>query len=70
MSDKVYIQSGSGLFTIIVATLTAMIGHTIHGSIFWSIMDFLFAPLAWIKWLIMQQVTMSIIRDTFSWFFN
>ena len=60
----------SGVLGLIFAVMTAMIGHTIHGSIFWSIMDFLFCPFAWIKWLIMQQVTMSIIRDTFSWFFN
>jgi hypothetical protein len=47
---------------------TAMIGHTIHHSVFWSILDFFFWPLAWIKWLILHQVTLAIIKETFSFF--
>lgn len=47
---------------------TAMIGYQIHGSVFWSIMDFLFWPLAWIKWFICHEVTVSIIKAAFSWF--
>ena len=58
-----------GLLYIIFDTLTAMIGYTIHGSIFWSIIDFFFAPIAWIKWLILHEVTMNVIRNTFTWFF-
>lgn len=54
----------------ILCLLTAMIGHTIHKSIFWSIMDFIFAPIAWIKWIICEEVTLSIIKTTFSWFFK
>lgn len=45
---------------------TAMIGYTIHHSIFWSIFDFIFTPVAWIKWLVLHQVNMSIIEQTFS----
>jgi len=50
---------------------TGMIGYHINVinnsscPLFWAIMDFLFWPLPWIKWLIMQQVNLSIIRDTF-----
>jgi hypothetical protein len=47
---------------------TAMIGYTIHNSFGWAIMDFIFAPLAWCKWLIMQEVNMSIIKETFNFF--
>jgi hypothetical protein len=47
---------------------TAIIGYHIHGSIFWSICDFIFSPLAWLKWLIFQQVTLAIIKQSFSWF--
>jgi hypothetical protein len=47
-----------------------MIGYHIHGSIFWAIVDFLFVPLAWIKWLVMHQVTLSVIKATFAWFFQ
>ena len=57
------------LFYTIVCVLTAMIGYTIHSSIFWSIMDFFFAPFAWIKWLIFREVTMAVIKATFTWFF-
>lgn len=54
------------LFTL----ATAMIGYTIHSSLFWSIMDYFFAPLTWAKWLICHEVNMVIIKQTFSWFFN
>lgn len=54
----------------VIAMCTAIIGHAIHGSFFWSVMDFFFYPLAWIKWIICQEVTMTIIRSAFSWFFK
>ena len=47
---------------------TAMVGYTIHSSLFWAIVDFFFAPFAWAKWLIMKQVSISIVVDTFSFF--
>ena len=47
---------------------TAMIGYTIHKSIGWAIMDFIFAPIVWCKWLITQEVNMSIIKETFNFF--
>jgi len=53
---------------MIIGTLTAMIGYHIHSSIFWAVMDFFFFPLAWIKWLVMHQVNLSIIKETFSFF--
>lgn len=55
---------------IIFSVLTSMIGYTIHHSIFWSIMDFIFTPLVWIKWLIFHEVNISIIKETFAWFFK
>lgn len=54
---------------LIFSVCTAMIGYTIHGSIFFSIIDFFFTPLVWVKWLICQEVTLSIIKHTFTWFF-
>lgn len=53
----------------IFSILTAMVGYTIHGSIFWSIMDFLFTPLTWLKWILCHEVSLTIIKETFSWFF-
>lgn len=55
---------------LVFSVLTAMVGYTIHGSIFWSIMDFIFTPLAIIKWLIYHELTLQILKETFSWFFN
>ena len=52
----------------LIGIATAMIGHTIHHSLFWSIMDFLFTPFAWAKWLICQEVTLTIIKHTFDFF--
>lgn len=54
---------------IIFSLPTAVIGYTINGgSIFWVIVDFIFWPLAWIKWFICQEVTLSIIKKSFEWF--
>lgn len=55
-------------FYFLFAIGTAMIGYNIHDSIFWSFIDFFFAPLVWIKWLIMHQVNLSIIKETFNFF--
>jgi len=56
------------LYTVF-SILTAMVGYTIHGSIFWSIIDFFFTPIAIIKWLICHEITLTVIKETFNWFF-
>jgi len=69
--NKVSVRvGGNGLLYTIFCVLTAMIGYTIHGSIGWAIVDFLFCPLAWAKWLVCHEVTLTIIKHTFSWIFN
>ena len=60
----------SSLLYTIVCVCTAMAGYQIHGSVLWSILDFFFAPLVWIKWLVLHEVNLTIIKDTFSFFFN
>jgi len=68
---KVYYHRGSSLLYTLFCVLTAMIGYNINNqSLFWAIVDFIFTPLAWIKWIICQEVTLSIIKHTFAWFFN
>jgi hypothetical protein len=57
------------LYTVF-SVCTAMIGYHIHYSWFWTIMDFLFAPIAWIKWLICHEVCITIIKHTFPFFFR
>lgn len=49
---------------------TAIIGHAIHHSVFWSIVDFLFSPIAWLKWLICHEVNLTIIRKAFDFFLS
>jgi hypothetical protein len=55
---------------ILVSLGTAMIGHTIHHSLFWALVDFAFWPIAWVKWLICHQVTLSVIKRTFGFFLS
>jgi len=61
---------------IIVATGTAILGYHINVQAescspgFWACVDFVFWPIAWIKWLILEQVNLSIIKTSFSFFFN
>lgn len=57
------------LLYIIFCVLTAMVGYTIHHSIFWSIVDFFFTPFAIAKWLIYHEITLPVIKATFAWFF-
>jgi len=54
----------------IFCLLTAMVGYHIHGSIFWSIMDFFFTPLAILKWILYEQINITIIHQTFEFFFK
>lgn len=60
-------QLGSALYSIF-AIATAMIGYNINNSLFWAIIDFIFSPLAWIKWLICHEVNITIIKETFAFF--
>jgi len=55
---------------VVFAVATAMVGYQIHGSVFYSILNFLFAPISWIVWLIGHDVNMTIIKHTFSFFMN
>jgi hypothetical protein len=58
------------LVFVFVSLPTAVVGNHIHHSVFWSVMDFMFWPFAWLKWLILQQVNIHIIRDSFAFFWS
>lgn len=58
------------LIYLVICLCTAKIGETIHGSIFWAFVDFFFAPLAWCKWLIWEEVNLTIIKESFKFFLN
>jgi hypothetical protein len=57
------------LYTIF-CVCTAMVGYHIHHDFIWAVVDFFFAPIAWTYWLVLHQVNLSIIKATFSWFFQ
>ena len=59
-----------GALYFIIGIITAMIGYNIHNSLLWAFLDWMFWPLAWAKWLICQEVTLTIIKETFSFFFR
>ena len=47
---------------------TAIVGYAIHHSIFYAIINFIFAPIAWVYWLICQDVNLTVIQNAFSFF--
>ena len=55
-----------GFFYLLLCAITSMIGYHIHGSIGWAIIDWLFMPIAWVKWLICHQINATVIKETFS----
>jgi len=56
---------------IIFVLLTGMIGYQINNhSLVWAVIDGLFWIFTWIKWIICHDVTWSIIKHTFDWFFQ
>ena len=57
-----------GFVHLFLALAAAMIGHTIHHSLFWSVVDFVFWPIAGCKWLICQEASLSIIKAAFGFF--
>ena len=70
MSDDKKIKIKISWIYLLFQTITSMIGYHIHHSIFWSIIDWFFAPFAWLKWIIFEQVNITIIHQTFEWFFK
>lgn len=69
--SKNYTYTVQSPFTWVFAIFTAIVGYTVNNeSLFWAIVDFFFWPLAWIKWLICQDVNISIIKESFSFFFQ
>ena len=58
----------NGLFYTVFCICMATIGHYIHGGVFWTIMNFIFAPLSWLKWMVCHQVSISVIKAAFAFF--
>ena len=66
----------SSLIYVIFCVATGMVGYNINVAansnwpLFWSVIDWLFAPFAIAKWLICHQLNISVIKHTFAFFFN
>jgi len=55
---------------LLFAVFTAIVGKHINDSVFWAIIDFFFAPLVWVKWMLFEQVSISTISHSFDFFFK
>jgi hypothetical protein len=51
---------------ILFSLPTAMIGYHMHSDWMWATFDFIFWPISWCKWLICQEINLTIIKETFS----
>ena len=61
----------TGVFNIVTAYIVGVIGYTLNdNSIFWGIIDALFYPIALIKWIVYEQLTLSLIKESFPFFFQ
>lgn len=60
---------GSLVYTLF-CVCTAIIGYSIHGNFFYAVLNFFFAPLSWIVWLIGHDINWSGIKAAFNWFFT
>ena len=56
----------SRLLYLIFQIAVAMVGYHMHKDIGWTIVDFIFAPLVVIYWLVTHQINLSIIKETFN----
>lgn len=58
----------SALIWIVFSLCTARIGFAIHGSYFWAIVDFFFTVFAWLKWILLGQVNITVIKHALGFF--
>jgi hypothetical protein len=54
-----------------MAYIVGVVGYNLNNhSLFWGIVDALFYPIAVIKWLICGELSMSLIKESFPFFFQ
>jgi hypothetical protein len=59
-----------GLIYTLFCVAVAMIGYQIHHNVLYAIFNFIFAPISFIYWLLTHQIYMSLIKETFEFFFK
>ena len=58
-------------FNSVAAVIVGKLGYTLNNdSLFWGIVDGLFYPIALIKWIFCEQLTLTLIKNAFPFFFN
>lgn len=68
MKTRIYYKSS---FNSVLAVITGMLGYKLNdNSIFWGIVDGLFYPIVLIKWIVFEELTLHLIKNTFPFFFN
>lgn len=55
---------------LIFSFLTSMIGYTKNDSLIWAILNFFFPIISWFKWIVFKEINLTIIKNTFDWFFK
>jgi hypothetical protein len=55
---------------VLFCVATGMIAHKLYHDVLIAIIAGVFAPISWIKWLICHEVTLSVLKATFDWFFK
>lgn len=66
---KVVYRDNSLLLTLF-SVFTAIIGVELHTLNIWTVIDFIFAPIVFIYWLLTHQVTIQIIKDSFDFLYK
>ena len=55
---------------VLLSVATGIVGYTIHQSLCYAIVNGVFYPIAWAKWLICKEVNLSILREAFGFLLN
>ena len=71
MSDNRTIGKRLGsLFGLVMATSTAMISYEMHSDGWAAFWAFILWPIHLVKWAICHDINLTIIKNTFSFFFE
>lgn len=49
----------------IFALATAMIGYQLRHDVVMALVNFVFAPLSWVVWLVRHEVNLTVLKQTF-----
>lgn len=58
-------------YNSIAIVIIGKLGYTLNNnSLFWGIVDGLFYPIAFVKWIFCEQLTLTLVKNAFPFFFN